>query len=76
MTTKRQNRRPRPHRGRGADGTRVARALGDLVPSTALGHLRQARREVLLAVRDVLDHVISRAEGAGRPRRLRRVKVE
>ncbi len=74
MATKQQNRRPR--RDRSVDGTRVARALGDLVPSTALGHLRQARREVLLAIRDVLDHAISRAEAPGQARRLRRVKVE
>jgi len=76
MATKQQPRRSRPRSVTRMDRTRVARTLRELVPSSARTHLRQARREVLLALRDVLDHAISRAEAAGRARRLRRIKVE
>jgi hypothetical protein len=39
------------------------------------GHLRNARREILLAVRAMLDYAIARAEAPARPRNLRRVRV-
>ncbi|HLJ58251.1 MAG TPA: hypothetical protein VKZ50_00790 [bacterium] len=75
MATK-QTRRSRPRRVRTAEGERILRTLNEFVPPAARTHLRQARREVLLAIRDVLDHAIARAETAARARRLRRVRVE
>lgn len=45
-----------------------------LVPGPARGHLIEARKEVLLAFRDLLDRAISRAEekaeAAHRPRKV------
>ena len=76
MATKQRTRRLRPRSAPRLDGARVARTLNEIVPATARTHLRQARREVLLAIRDVLDHAISRVEAAGRAKHLRRVKVE
>jgi hypothetical protein len=61
---------------------RVARALNDLMPPAARAHLRQARREMLMAIRDILEHAIgraqtaARAQAAGQARRLRRVRVK
>ncbi len=67
------SRRPSSRMGRRA---RAVRTINELVPLSARTHLRQARREMLLAVRDVLDHAIARLESAARSRRLRRVRVE
>ncbi len=81
---KQQTQRPRRRSPRMGGGERVARMINELVPRTinelvpltARTHLNQARREVLLALRDVLDHAIARVETAARSRRLRRVRVE
>ena len=73
---KQQIQRPRRHSPRTGGRARVARTINELVPLSAWTHLQQARREMLLAVRDVLDHAIARLETAARSRRLRRVRVE
>ncbi len=73
---KRQTQGPRRHSPRMGRRARVARTVNELVPLSARTHLYQARREVLLAVRDVLDYAIARLETAARSRRLRRVRVE
>jgi hypothetical protein len=72
---KKQVRRVR-RRAETARQARVARALNDLMPPAARAHLRQARREMLLAVRDILDHAITRAETTVRARGLRRIRVK
>jgi hypothetical protein len=73
---KHQAQGPRKHSTRMGSRARATRTITELVPLSARTHLRQARREVLLAVRDVLDHAIGRLETAARSRRLRRVRVE
>ena len=73
---KQQTQRPRRRSPRMGGRARVARTINELVPLSARTHLHQARREVLLAVRDVLDRAIARLETAARSRRLRRVRVE
>jgi hypothetical protein len=73
---KQQAQGPRRHSPRMGRKARAAWTINELVPLSARTHLRQARREVLLAVRDVLDHAIGRLETAARARRLRRVRVE
>jgi hypothetical protein len=73
---KQQTQGPRRHSLRMGRRARVARTINELFPLSARTHLYQARREVLLAVRDVLDHAIARLETAARSRRLRRVRVE
>ena len=48
-----------------------------LLPETTMGHLRNANKEFLLALRSVIDHSIERMErGDGRGRRRQRVQVE
>ena len=68
-----RSRRSLPQAGR---RPRVTWRINQLVPASARTHLGEARRELLLAVRDVLDHAIGRLETAARSRRLRRVRVE
>lgn len=67
---------PRKHSPRMGSRAHAARTINELVPLSTRTHLRQARREVLLAVRDLLDHAIARLESVARSRRLRRVRVE
>ena len=43
---------------------------------TTKQHLRAARKEMLLALRDALDRAIERAEKPGRTSRKKRTKVE
>jgi hypothetical protein len=50
-------------------------ALDEVIPPPVRGHLRNASKEVLLAVRAMLDYAIARAETPARPRSLRRVRV-
>jgi hypothetical protein len=50
-------------------------ALDQLVPSTARTHLRNAQREVLLAVRALLDYAVERTEAPAHAKRPRRVRV-
>ncbi len=49
-----------------------------LLPEATQGHLRNANREFLLALRSIIDRAVERADGAetGRGRRRQRVQVE
>jgi hypothetical protein len=51
-------------------------ALDEAVPPAVRTHLRTATKEVLLAMRAMLDQAITRAESPARPRRPRRVRVQ
>ena len=47
-----------------------------LLPDSTRQHLRSARKEMLLALRDMLDKAIERAEEAGGKKERRRTKIE
>ena len=49
--------------------------LDEAVPPAVRTHLRSAAKEVLLAIRALLDEAITRAEPSARPRPPRRVRV-
>lgn len=69
--------RVRPLRRAADIEDRFWRALEEVIPPRTRAHLRNARREVLLAIRELLDYAIARAEAQGSaPRKPRRVKVE
>lgn len=50
-------------------------AVDEVIPPPVRTHLRNARREALLALRAMLDYAIAHAETSPRPRNLRRVRV-
>jgi hypothetical protein len=62
---------PAGRRSRGS----VLDRLDEMIPPSVRGHLRNARKEVLLAVRAMLDYAIARAETPARTRSLRLVRV-
>jgi hypothetical protein len=68
-------RRLRPFRRAAEVEDKVWMALDEVIPPAVRGHLRNARREVLLAVRAMLDYAIARAETPAEPRRPRHVRV-
>ncbi len=47
-----------------------------LLPEATRGHFRTARKEMLLALRSLLDKAIERAEEAEKTRAKKRTKVE
>jgi len=47
-----------------------------IMPEATRGHLRMAGKEVLLALRSVLDKAIERAEEAEKTRAKKRTKIE
>lgn len=47
-----------------------------LLPDSTRQHLRSARKEMLLALRDMLDKAIERAEEGGGKKERRRTKIE
>ena len=47
-----------------------------IVPEATRGHLRTARKEVLLALRSLLDKAIERAEAAEKTKAKKRTKIE
>lgn len=51
-------------------------SMDEAIPPVVRTHLRSAGKEVLLAIRAMLDHAITQAETPGRPRRPRRVRVQ
>jgi len=51
-------------------------SLDEAIPPVVRTHLRSAGKEVLLAVRAMLDHAIEQAATPARPRRPRRVRVQ
>jgi hypothetical protein len=51
-------------------------AMEQAVPQEVRGHLTTARRELLMAVRTMVDHTLSRLEGEPQPRKPRRVRVK
>lgn len=55
---------------------RLWMTLDEAVPPVVRTHLRSAGKEVLLAIRAMLDHAIEQAGTSGRPRRPRRVRVQ
>ena len=60
-----------------AEFKRRLRLKGIEIPQEFEGHLRSARREVLLALRSLLDERIKRLEESeARPRKVTRVPVE
>jgi len=46
------------------------------VPEATKGHFRMARKEMLLALRSLLDRAIERAEEAEKTKAKRRTKIE
>ena len=58
--------RIRPLRRVAAWEDRFWRTLEGAVPQEVQSHLRNARREILLAVKSVLDEVVARSERASR----------
>lgn len=47
-----------------------------IIPEVARSHFRIARKEVLLALRSLLDVAIERVEEAERPKARKRTKIE
>jgi len=47
-----------------------------LLPDSTRQHLRSARKEFLLALRDMLDKTIERAEEPGRKKRRTKIEVQ
>jgi len=68
--------RTRPFRQAADIEDRFWDALDEVIPPPVRTHLRNARREVLLAVRAMLDYAITRTDPASGPRRPRRVRVQ
>jgi len=50
--------------------------LGKIVPTEARGHIRAARKEMLLALRSLVDAAIVREEDAEKKAGKRRTKIE
>ena len=50
--------------------------LGKIVPDETRGHVRAARKEMLLALRSLVDAAIVREEEAGKKAEKRRTKIE
>jgi hypothetical protein len=50
--------------------------LRKIVPDETRGHVRAARKEMLLALRGLVDAAIVREEEAGKKAEKRRVKIE
>ena len=46
------------------------------VPEATKGHFRMARKEMLLALRSLLDKTIEQAEEAEKPKAKKRTKIE
>jgi len=67
--------RPRPLRRAAEMEDKLWIALDEAVPPGVRTHLRSATKEVLLAIRALLDYAIARAETPARPQRPRRVRV-
>jgi hypothetical protein len=55
---------------------RLWMTLDEAVPPVVRTHLRSAGKEVLLAIRAMLDHAIEQAGTPAQPRRPRRVRVQ
>jgi len=68
-------RRMRPLKQAAEVEDRLWTALDELIPPPVITHLRGARREVLLAIRAMLDYAIAGAKAPAPPRRPRRVRV-
>lgn len=69
-------RRVRPFKRAADFEDRLWMTLDEAVPPVVRTHLRSAAKEVLLAVRAMLDHTIEQAGTSARPRRPRRVRVQ
>lgn len=50
--------------------------LGKMVPDEARGHVRAARREMLLALKSLVDAAVTRQEEAEKQGYKRRTKIE
>ena len=50
--------------------------LGKIVPDETRGHVRAARKEMLLALRSLIDAAIGRVEEAEKKAEKRRTKIE
>ena len=68
--------RPRPLRRAAEMEDKLWIALDEAVPPGVRTHLRSATKEVLLAIRALLDSAIARAETPARPQRPRRIRVQ
>ena len=66
---------PRPFKRAAEMEDKLWFALDEVVPPGVRVHLRSATKEVLLAIRALLDYAIARAETPARPERPRRIRV-
>jgi hypothetical protein len=66
---------PRPFKRAAEMEDKLWLALDEMVPPGVRTHLRSAAKEVLLAIRAMLDYAIARAETPARPERPRRIRV-
>lgn len=64
----------RPFRRAAAWEDRFWRVLEGAVPTEVRSHLRNARREILLAARTVIDDIVEKTERRDAPTRARRPK--
>lgn len=55
---------------------RLKPPLGKIVPDETRGHVRAARKEILLALRSLVDAAIVREEEAEKKAKKRRTKIE
>ena len=55
---------------------RLKPPLDKIVPDETRGHIRAARKEMLLALRSLVDAAIVREEEAGKKTEKRRTKIE